>query len=225
MPHLKPGRWDQALPGFSRLKRFLVRFAKGLSVAVATAAASIGLYCVALQYTGNFHVVAENKLYRSAQLDKASFERVIKDRAIRSILNLRHANPGEAWYDDEIAITSSLGVKHYDYGIGAREFVTRAQINDLLNIIRDAPKPQLIHCKAGADRAGLVSALYLAAIEGVQVDEAARQLSLTYGHFPYLTSKTGAMDQSYWAYVKAPRLSAPPRNNSENLPCRLCTPY
>ncbi len=26
-------------------------------------------------------------------------------------------------------------------------------------------------------------------------------LSLVFGHFPYLTSKTVAMDKSYWAYV------------------------
>lgn len=45
--------------------------------------------------------------------------------------------------------------------------LTSAQITELLGIIRDGPKPLLVHCKSGADRAGLVLALYLFADEGV----------------------------------------------------------
>ena len=67
----------------------------------------------------------------------------------------------------------------------------------------------------------LVAALYLAQIENRPVDEAAGQLSLIYGHFPYLTSKTGAMDRSFRDYVEqilshqSRRLRTKP-----TLPCR-----
>jgi protein tyrosine/serine phosphatase len=81
------------------------------------------------------------------------------------------------------------------------------QIKDILKILRDAPL--LVHCDGGADRAGLVSALFLVEIEKKPADKAARQLSVIYGHFPYLLSKAGAMDQSFWAFVEA-NASAPP---------------
>ena len=76
-----------------------------------------------------------------------------------------------------------------------------ARSPQILAIVHDAPKPLLIHCKSGADRAGLVSALYQYALAGAPAAEADRQLSLAYGHFPYLTSRSGAMDDSFWAFV------------------------
>ena len=47
-----------------------------------------------------------------------------------------------------------------------------------------------------------MSAIYLFS-HGARPDEAERALSLRYGHFPYLGSKTRAMDDSFNAYVMA----------------------
>ena len=41
----------------------------------------------------------------------------------------------------------------------------------------------VMHCKSGADRAGLMSALYLILNQDVSVDKAKNQLSLKYLHF------------------------------------------
>jgi protein tyrosine/serine phosphatase len=98
-------------------------------------------------------------------------------------------------------MSRSLGVAHYDYALSSHRFVTRQQIGEVLGLVRDAPKPLLVHCKAGADRTGLISALYRFAGEGVSADEADRELSLVYGHFPYLTSRSKAMDDSFRAFV------------------------
>lgn len=191
------------------------RTAKVGGLTVLLIAASIASYCGIIRYLGNIHVVEEGELYRSAQLDKEQFEQTIERYQIKSILNLRGDSPGEDWYDEEIAVSKTLDVKHFDYGIWASGIATPKQINDILKIVRAAPKPLLIHCNGGADRSGLVAALYLAEIEKRPVDEAAGQLSLIYGHFPYLTSKTGAMDKSFWAYVNvnppSPLIQAPPR--------------
>jgi protein tyrosine/serine phosphatase len=48
-----------------------------------------------------------------------------------------------------------------------------------LAMLRQAPKPLWIHCPSGADRTGLVAALYLFAIEGQRAQAAAQQLSLS----------------------------------------------
>lgn len=179
-----------------------IRWIKIGIVAVGLTAGSCGAYWGAIQYQGNFHTVKEGAFYRSAQLSKDELQRAIREHKIRSVLNLRGAHPGQAWYDEELAMSQALGITHYDYGLSAHRFVTRQQIGEVLGIVRDAPKPLLVHCKAGADRAGLVSALYRFAGEGVSADQADRELSLIYGHFPYLASRSKAMDDSFWAFVR-----------------------
>ena len=171
-------------------------------LALAAVSASYAAYCGVIRWTGNFSVVEEGRFYRSAQLDKTGFERIIKDRGIRSILNLRGSSKGP-WYRDEVAVSEAFGIVHYDYHLHSDQIVTPRQIDEILKIIRAAPKPILVHCSAGSDRTGLVSALYLFGVDGAGPNEAAMQLSLVYGHFPYLTSKTGAMDQSFWTYVRS----------------------
>jgi protein tyrosine/serine phosphatase len=176
---------------------------------LSLAAALLASYGFLVWCLGNVHVVDEGELYRSARLQRSQLEQVIHLYSIKSILNVRGPAVGEAWYDDEILVARNLQLAHFDYGISASHVVTMDQIKDILKILRDAPKPLLVHCDGGADRAGLVSALFLAEIEKKPADEAARQLSIIYGHFPYLLSKAGAMDQSFWAFVEA-NASAPP---------------
>jgi uncharacterized protein (TIGR01244 family) len=168
---------------------------------VAVLVAPVGGYSGMLAYTGNLHPVSEGVLYRSAQLSKQQFEAAIREYKLKSILNLRGAHPGEPWYEDEVAAAQQAGIDHFDYPMSAKRRLTREQIDPILEIVRNAPKPLLIHCRSGADRSGLVAALFRAAIEHSSPEEADRQLSLRYGHFPYLTSKTGAMDESFWAFV------------------------
>jgi protein tyrosine/serine phosphatase len=177
------------------------RAAQVLVLSVVLTAASIGSYFGLLQYSGNFHVVEKGRFYRSGQLDKTEFGRVIKKYKIKSVLNLRGGSSNRPWYYDELAISAALGVVHYDYGISARRIVTPQQIAAILEIVRRAPKPILVHCEGGADRTGLVAALYRAKVLGASVSEAYKELSLVYGHFPHFTG-TEAMDESFWAYLK-----------------------
>lgn len=161
--------------------------------------ASVGFYEY-LKVSGNFHIVEQGQVYRAGQLDGAELEQAISSHSIRSVLNLRGAFPGEAWYDNEIAVSRSKGIAHYDYGLSAERLVSVAQAEEILLVIRNAPKPIMIHCKSGSDRTGLVSALYLFS-RGVDAKNAGRELSLRYGHFPYLMGGTGAMDDSFHAYA------------------------
>jgi protein tyrosine phosphatase (PTP) superfamily phosphohydrolase (DUF442 family) len=202
-PRTRPNLWR------TRPVRWLVRTIATVSVSLFLGSAGLALYCGAIIYDGNFHAVEEHVLYRSAQPDKAELALFARRYGIKSVLNLRGANPGSSWYDDEMAASRDLGLRHYDYPLSAKRFVTGRQIAELLAIIRDAPKPLLIHCQSGADRAGLVAALFRYAVTGASAVTADRQLSLVYGHFPYLTSRSGAMDRSFWAYVAARREAAP----------------
>ena len=60
--------------------------------------------------------------------------------------------------------------------------------------------PVLFHCKSGADRAGLMAALFLALHEGRPVAEARRQLGLRYGHLSL--GRTGVLDAFFDAYER-----------------------
>jgi protein tyrosine/serine phosphatase len=161
-----------------------------------------GSYFVYIHGSGNFHPIVEGQAYRSAQLNPIQLVQYIKAYKIRSILNLRGLNIGSAWYEKERWAAEKLHVKLLDYGISANHDVSEADIDALLSIIRNAPKPILIHCKAGADRSGLVAALYLYSMEGNTAEEASKQLSVSYGHIP-MWSSTQAMDRTFWRYIAA----------------------
>ena len=161
-----------------------------------------------VQYDGNVHVVDPGVVLRSAQPTGARLDEIVHRYAVRSVLNLRGDNAGKAWYEEEMRASRADGLAHFDYAISAEHDVTPAQMDELLRIVATAPKPLLIHCNAGADRTGLVSALYQVS-RGVPPAQAATQLSLHYGHFPYLWSKTGAMDRSFAVYLAQRAASAP----------------
>jgi protein tyrosine/serine phosphatase len=189
------------------MKRIAPRWLRRLVLAVV---ASVGLlalagggFCVYWQMGGNFHEVEAGRYYRSAQLAPADLDRAIRRYGIRSVLNLRGKKAGRPWYDKEVAASRANGAVHLDYAIVAEDPVTITQMTEILAILRDAPKPVLVHCQAGSDRTGLVTALYLLS-RGKDAATAAQALSSWhYGHFPYLGNKTKAMDDSFHAFVSA----------------------
>ena len=161
----------------------------------------LGSYLGYIHEQGNFHMVAPDRMYRSRQLDKAELIHFIKIYQIKSIVNLRGENTGSEWYQDERRVGHELGVMHYDYGISANRDVSDEDLNAIMDILRDAPKPILIHCKSGADRTGLIAALYQYALGGRNAEKAAGQLSVLYGHFPFFWNSTAAMDRTFQRYV------------------------
>ena len=66
-------------------------------------------------------------------------------------------------------------------------------------IYRGVTFPILMHCKSGADRAGLASGLVIM-FEGGTAAEALRQLSWRFGHFN--RSRTGILDAFFLRYQR-----------------------
>ena len=131
-------------------------------------------------------------LFRSA-----SFQSLLDDRKIKTVLNLRGRQNDAAWYKAERQISSERGVTYIDLPLSANEVPSDETLDRLLETMRDAEKPLLIHCEGGADRSGLAAALYRRVINGEPYEKAAEELSFRYGHFPWLTSHTGAMDRAF----------------------------
>lgn len=149
-----------------------------------------------LQYTGNFHSVIPGELYRSAQPTPAEIDKYAKKVGIRSILNLRGPNPGQDWYEAEAKEAKALNIQLIDIPLFSRKKMTPAQEATLIELMRNAPKPMLIHCAAGANRTGMASAIYLGVIKGEDKEVARHQLSPIYGHLPFRFMRSYPMRQS-----------------------------
>jgi protein tyrosine phosphatase (PTP) superfamily phosphohydrolase (DUF442 family) len=111
-----------------------------------------------LHLTGNFNAVVPGEFYRSAQLTPAQLSEYVGVCKLRTVINLRGDNKGQPWYDAEVKESDHLGIVHVDFGMSARHELTRAQAIALIALMEKAAKPLLVHCKDGADRAGLASA-------------------------------------------------------------------
>ena len=151
----------------------------------------------AIVLNGNFHEILPGELYRSAQLTPAQLAAYTQHYAIKTIINLRGENSGSAWYKAEVAKARQLGITHIDFSMSASSGLTLAEAGKLAGILKQARKPLLIHCQSGANRSGLVAALYLAALKGVDAEAAEDQISLWYGHISLPGMAAYAIDQSW----------------------------
>ena len=150
-----------------------------------------------LKATGNIHTVIAGQLYRSAELSKAGFEQVIAQFRIATVVNLRGANPGKPWYEDELAASKAMGVQHIDLRMSATHLPNANTLRETRAVLAEAKTPILIHCEGGADRSGLVAALSELWIAHLPPALAGAQLSFAYGHFPWFGSRTVAMDEAW----------------------------
>ena len=184
---------------FNQIKWWCQRIVGGIGIGTV---ALIG-YLAVLHYSGNFHAIVDGELYRSAQVKGEQLAEYTQKVGLKSVLNLRGASPGSDWYMEETSESARLGLVHADFALSASRQVTNEEAAELIALMRDLPKPLLIHCKHGSDRTGLVAALYMAAIAGQDEDTAEAQLSLYFGHFsvPYL-SAAYPMDESWERFEK-----------------------
>lgn len=117
---------------------------------------------------------------------------------LKSVINLRGSG-AQGFYLFEAEACRDLGLTLHDLSFSARRAPTRSALLNALDLFAVVEKPVLIHCKSGADRTGLMSALYLMAIEGRPLAEAQRQLSFRYLHLK--STDTGILDHFLTLYA------------------------
>jgi protein tyrosine/serine phosphatase len=146
----------------------------------------------------NFAVVAPGALYRSNHPTPANLIAFTRKVGLRSLINLRGRtrNGSDALSRDTAA---RLGLEFYDLALESRGAPHRDRILKLAEIYQTMRRPALIHCKSGADRAGLAAGLYLL-MNGASSAEGLAQLSLRFGHVRQ--SKTGILDKFFLTYAR-----------------------
>ena len=75
-------------------------------------------------------------------------------------------------------------MKHYDIALSSTKEPAENDVKQLMEIFREAPRPILMHCQSGADRSGLVAAMWKVIVDQESKPEAEKQLSVFYGHVP-----------------------------------------
>ena len=108
---------------------------------------------LALEGAPNLHQVEKN-FFRSAQPDATGFKGLSTTHGVRTVISLRAFNA-----DEPLAAGLDLTlarVRINTWNIRRKDVVTALQ--DLRRASRDAPV--LLHCQHGADRTGMITALY-----------------------------------------------------------------
>lgn len=123
--------------------------------------------------------------------------RVHAARGLKSLINLR-GEVRQPQYLLERRLCDDLGVTMIDIPMNAYQPPPAQTALAFLDAVQAAEKPVLFHCKSGADRTGIASAL-LVLDQGLGVEEARAQLSLRFLHMR--NGKKGVLDDVLEAYA------------------------
>jgi protein tyrosine phosphatase (PTP) superfamily phosphohydrolase (DUF442 family) len=143
----------------------------------------------------NRHAISK-KMWRSSQPTPGQVKH-LKRMGIRTIVNLRGERDCASYYLEREACKQN-GITLVDFPVNSRQPPTRETLAKLGELFGKIEYPALMHCKAGSDRVGLMSALYLLLDEKHDVHAALKQLSPVYGHMRQ--SKAGVLDHFLETY-------------------------
>lgn len=140
------------------------------------------------------------KAFRSNHPSPTFIKKLHHKYGVKTIISLRRADKSGQYLLEKEAC-ERYGITLINHPMSSRSLPDADDILEAKRILETAEYPILIHCKSGADRAGLMSVFYELFIEHKPMEEALKQLSMKYGHFRW--ADTGKLDfffDSYLAY-------------------------
>lgn len=149
----------------------------------------------------NLHAISD-EMWRSNQPNPRQIADHVRLRGIKTIINLRGPST-RGYYLLEQEACAENGVVLIDFQVFSRDTPTVEKVLEAKALFDRIEFPALMHCKSGADRAGLMSVLYVIFRMGEPVSTATRQLSKKYLHMR--EGKTGLLDAFFDIYLAAER--------------------
>ncbi len=146
----------------------------------------------------NFAAVAPGRLYRCNHPTPYRLAALTRRYGLKTLINLR-GKTGNGSDALSRAEAERLGLDFIDMALESRGAPQRDRILRLHGIFEQMRPPALIHCKSGADRAGLAAGLFVL-FEGGTAREALAQLSLRFGHIRQ--ARTGILDAFFHHYAR-----------------------
>lgn len=136
------------------------------------------------------------KLMRGNQPSPAQLAE-LKAQGFKTIVNLRGGDGSFALLEREAC--ERLGLKIVDLIVTSREVPSRERVLNAKAMFESIEYPAFMHCKSGADRAGLMSVLYAHFQMGQPIAQAKGQLAWKYLHAKI--GKTGVLDYMFERYL------------------------
>jgi protein tyrosine/serine phosphatase len=121
-----------------------------------------------------------------------------KAKGVRTVINLRGGFDA-SFHALEKDACERLDLTLVNFTITSRDAPSRDQVLAAKVLFDSIEYPALLHCKSGADRASLMSALYMHFRQRRAISEARSQLSLRYLHLK--SGRTGILDYSLELYL------------------------
>jgi protein tyrosine phosphatase (PTP) superfamily phosphohydrolase (DUF442 family) len=176
---------------------------------VALGLLAFGWEAVRVVFGDNFHVVIPGAVYRCAQPSPEFLAELVRDYGIRTVINLRGIGDGPLadWYGDEAKACQDLGISHENLTFSAYRVPHAGETRRLLEILDRSEKPVLLHCRRGADRTGLASAIALLSQTDTPYATARAHLGLRFGHWSYgAAGRLGEFFDDYETWLKDHKL-------------------
>ncbi len=145
----------------------------------------------------NFHKIDDN-LYRSNMPTPQRIKKY-KHLGIKTIINLRGGKKNGGWFLEKEACKKH-NLKFVNLVARSRGAPEKKMILNANKVFEKIDYPALIHCKSGADRAGIVAALYKILHCNQSPKLAKKQLSIKFLHLKW--AKTGILDKFIDEYEK-----------------------
>ncbi|MGH7021981.1 MAG: fused DSP-PTPase phosphatase/NAD kinase-like protein [Caulobacteraceae bacterium] len=121
-----------------------------------------------------------------------------RDRGIRTVINLRGGFDA-SFRALEVEACERLGLELVDFVIASRDVPTAEKVLGARDLFETVRYPALMHCKSGADRAGIMAVFYKHFRQGLSIREALDQLSPRYLHVK--AGLTGVLDYIFERYL------------------------
>lgn len=136
--------------------------------------------------TKNFAVVDQGRLYRSAQLTTSELEETIAKYKIKTVISLRGSPGATSYYENEADTLARLNINFIPVALHDETYPDEKDLKEIFHQFDHGEFPMLIHCRVGADRTGLIAALYQRSYMNKSIAEAQKQLSFTNWHVSFL---------------------------------------
>ena len=145
----------------------------------------------------NLHRISD-EMYRANQPSPEHIARYAKELGLKTILNLRGESP-KGYYLLEKEACARNGIELVDFQMFSRDIPPPENVLAAKKLFDSIAYPALMHCKSGADRAGIMAVLYMHFRKGEPIGQALEMLSRKYLHIKQ--GKTGVLDFFFEAYL------------------------
>lgn len=150
-------------------------------------------------FYANRHKMGE-RAWRSAQPWPHQVRYYAKSKGIKTIVNLRGERDCGS-YRLEQAACKKYGIEFVNYKMHSGAPPLPEVVTGFKEFFENLEHPILIHCKSGADRAGIAATLYQHLLDDKPMNEAVDQMSIRFGHFKH--ARTGVLDHFLERYLAA----------------------